>query len=555
MITGTVLTQVFDGLWLLIPVGGIVVIFRTSCVKGFVGEMLVKLAAKLFLDEQRYRRFDNVTLPTQDGSTQIDHIIVSEFGIFVIETKNLRGWIFGSEKEPYWTQQLYGRKIKFQNPLRQNYKHLKTLAAVLAIEQGCLHSLIVFTGGSSFKTPMPENVTCGSGFVDYVKRQTLRVLTAEQAFSIAQTIEDRRLPPSLKTARAHARHARAIAAESQFKLRKKELIIRPTLDSAPSNARGAQNPERSRPWDKTGARDKKGISMNPTGSRSSTTQLSKKLNLPTKQLFGKLEDAGLIERKGETWALTAEGQARGGEYVDSQRFGRYITWPDDFSLESRGTQDKLLSATGLGEVFGIPARRVNQILSEHGWIKKHLKGWLITPLGLRVGGSQRESGKSGVPYVLWPASVLANESLKLTLTELKGDATDALFEETSEKEKSSTFREKLLPKLRTTDGHFVRSRAEMLIDNWLYTAEVVHAYERRLPIEEEAYCDFYLPSGKVYIEFWGMESDPNYVARKKAKLALYEQYGFRLIELHDGDIANLDDVLPRHLLKYDVTTY
>ena len=48
------------------------------------------------------------------------------------------------------------------------------------------------------------------------------------------------------------------------------------------------------------------------------------------------------------------------------------------------------------------------------------------------------------------------------------------------------------------------SKAEMLIDNWLYMAEIVHAYERKLPIEEDVYCDFYIPKGKVYIEYWGM---------------------------------------------------
>jgi DNA modification methylase len=69
------------------------------------------------------------------------------------------------------------------------------------------------------------------------------------------------------------------------------------------------------------------------------------------------------------------------------------------------------------------------------------------------------------------------------------------------------------------------------------------------------YCDFYLPAGKVYIEFWGMEIDAKYCERKKEKIAIYEQYGFSLIELNDQDISNLDDVLPRLLLKHGITTY
>lgn len=95
----------------------------------------------------------------------------------------------------------------------------------------------------------------------------------------------------------------------------------------------------------------------------------------------------------------------------------------------------------------------------------------------------------------------------------------------------------------------------MIIDNWLYMAEIVHAYERKLPIEEDVYSDFYIPTGKVYIEFWGFENNPKYLARKKAKQEIYKKYGFNLIELEDKDVLNLDDVLPRLLLKFGVQAY
>ena len=95
----------------------------------------------------------------------------------------------------------------------------------------------------------------------------------------------------------------------------------------------------------------------------------------------------------------------------------------------------------------------------------------------------------------------------------------------------------------------------MLIDNWLYMAEVIHAYERKLPVEEEIYCDFYLPTGKVYIEYWGLENDPKYQDRKQKKIEIYKKYNFNLIQLTDKDIQNLDDVLPRELLKQGIQTY
>lgn len=83
--------------------------------------MVVTLMKKLFLDAKIYIDINDVTIQTPTGTTQIDHIIVSKFGIFVIETKNMSGWIFGSPDQAQWTQSLPGgNRFRFQNPLRQN---------------------------------------------------------------------------------------------------------------------------------------------------------------------------------------------------------------------------------------------------------------------------------------------------------------------------------------------------------------------------------------------------------------------------------------------------
>ncbi len=75
--------------------------------KSVMGEFIVNLATKISLDKTVYTLFKNVTLPTDDGTTQIDHIIVSKYGIFVVETKNMQGWIFGSAQQKSWTQKLF----------------------------------------------------------------------------------------------------------------------------------------------------------------------------------------------------------------------------------------------------------------------------------------------------------------------------------------------------------------------------------------------------------------------------------------------------------------
>jgi hypothetical protein len=114
---------------------------------------------------------------------------------------------------------------------------------------------------------------------------------------------------------------------------------------------------------------------------------------------------------------------------------------------------------------------------------------------------------------------------------------------------SKEYRKRFRTILVTEDGHRVRSRGEVIIDNWLYHQGIVHAYERRVPIEEEMYCDFYIPIGQCYIEYWGLEEEA-YKERKKEKMRLYKRHSKRLISLYDEDINNIDDVMPKKLLKY-----
>jgi len=113
----------------------------------------------------------------------------------------------------------------------------------------------------------------------------------------------------------------------------------------------------------------------------------------------------------------------------------------------------------------------------------------------------------------------------------------------------NNFRSKFPANYRTEDGHMVRSKTEQIIDNWLYRREIVHAYERRVPIEEELYCDFFIPIGKVWIEYWGLE-EKKYLKRKELKKELYKKYDKNLIDLTDKDIENLDDILPLKLRPY-----
>jgi len=285
----------------------------------------------------------------------------------------------------------------------------------------------------------------------------------------------------------------------------------------------------------------------------STTALSRRYNISAKEMFAHLLQRGLIEKKRDVWSLTNQGVEAGGKFVTSKKFGKYITWPEDLRLDI--TEEKLITATAIGKEFNLSANKINYILSELGWAQKAIKGWRVTLQGENIGGLQAEDKKTGIPYILWPASIIKSKVLTSTIQGIQGTKAVELPTEIRKKEVKSDFREKFEAKHRATDGHFVRSKAEMLIDNWLYMAEIVHAYERKLPIEEDIYSDFYIPTGKVYIEFWGYENNQKYLARKKAKQEIYKKYGFNLIELTDEEVLNLDDILPRLLLKFNVQAY
>jgi restriction system protein len=127
--------------------------------KGWFGERAVSKSLSR-LDPETYQTFHDIYLPRPDGqgTTQLDHVVVSPFGIFVVETKNYRSWIFGSEKQRQWTQQIYKRKERFQNPLHQNHLHIRALMGFLNLPESAFHSVIFFIGDCQFKTPMPPNV-------------------------------------------------------------------------------------------------------------------------------------------------------------------------------------------------------------------------------------------------------------------------------------------------------------------------------------------------------------------------------------------------------------
>lgn len=127
---------------------------------GYLGER--KVRKRLFkLDPSIYFTLHDVMIPAASGgkTSQIDHLIVSPYGVFVIETKNYQGWIFGKENQAYWTQTIYKRKERFLNPIWQNKGHVKALQELLSeYPQIPYHSIVVFDNRAKLKIDVTSKV-------------------------------------------------------------------------------------------------------------------------------------------------------------------------------------------------------------------------------------------------------------------------------------------------------------------------------------------------------------------------------------------------------------
>ena len=135
--------------------------FWSPGAKGARGERRVNSILNRQLPSGEYKAFHDVTLHTSRGATQIDHIVVSRYGVFVIETKNYTGWIFGDSKSKQWTQTIYRHKSRFQNPLHQNFKHTKAVESFLSLSPRTVHSVVVFVGEAEFRPICPiTSFTC-----------------------------------------------------------------------------------------------------------------------------------------------------------------------------------------------------------------------------------------------------------------------------------------------------------------------------------------------------------------------------------------------------------
>ena len=164
------------------------------------GELIVRNTIRKHFDSPNYHLLNHITIKYGSSTTQIDHILVSRHGVFVIETKNYKGWIFANAKQATWTQVLYRLKFKFQNPIHQNHRHVVAVRELLDfLPQDAIKSVVVFSGNAEFKTEKPLGVFTISEMIEYLKGCTEELLSENRVQFAVGRIETARMAISSKT--------------------------------------------------------------------------------------------------------------------------------------------------------------------------------------------------------------------------------------------------------------------------------------------------------------------------------------------------------------------
>ncbi|MEE4217245.1 MAG: nuclease-related domain-containing protein [Xanthomonadales bacterium] len=161
--------------------------------RGDIAESRVRRILAQGLENSRYTILNDVLIPSGGGTIHIDHVVVSKFGIFVIESHHARGWVSGSEVQDRWKQQNFGRITRFDNPLYRNRLQAQALQSLLQFPGQVFHRVLVMVGQSGFKNAPPPNVVTAEKLIRHMRRQGQHLLTGEQADRALKEIDTARI--------------------------------------------------------------------------------------------------------------------------------------------------------------------------------------------------------------------------------------------------------------------------------------------------------------------------------------------------------------------------
>ena len=173
-----------------------------------IGEQIVNDVLQVSLSDDDYALLSNVTLPIVDldgnkGTSQVDHILISTRGVFVIETKHYRGSIVGTEDSYEWFQYTQFDKYTFQNPIRQNRSHIFAIEGITGYPAAEMLNVVSFSGDAVFKSEQPNGVVKSSELRSHIESYPRGKLGIEDVYRLTGQLNVHRLPEREATDKAH----------------------------------------------------------------------------------------------------------------------------------------------------------------------------------------------------------------------------------------------------------------------------------------------------------------------------------------------------------------
>ena len=192
----------------------LIILMRLIPSKGAIGE---KRVARILekLPEGKYSVINNLLLNNSGYTSQVDHVVVSVYGIFVIETKTYQGIISGGENSEQWTQNIYGNKYEFRNPILQNYGHVKSLKQVLGDYKSVpFISIVAFSSQANLRVSSNIPVVYWSQILDVIRGYENPVIKESDVIRITRLLMASNTD-SKETRKGHVKNVRANVKKRQ----------------------------------------------------------------------------------------------------------------------------------------------------------------------------------------------------------------------------------------------------------------------------------------------------------------------------------------------------
>ena len=173
-----------------------------------------RVARRLARLPEEYHVFNDVYIHRGNRSVQIDHVVISRYGVFVIETKNYKEWVYGSANAEHWTQNIYGHKYQLYNPTRQNSSHVGALCNLFRITRDKTIPLIVFAGSATVHCSTDCYVVYFSQLRQIIDQNKNIQFTDEQVMQMVEKLSAA-LVTDKNSKREHVRKVRQQVAEKE----------------------------------------------------------------------------------------------------------------------------------------------------------------------------------------------------------------------------------------------------------------------------------------------------------------------------------------------------